>query len=57
MRPELSDYGVTVCFSDLVFLFDANALLYCSCSQCFNNRENSVYAVMLTASWLLPESG
>ena len=31
--------------------------LYCSYSQCFNNRVDSVYAVMLTASWLLPDSG
>ena len=30
MRPELSDFGFTVCYSNLVFLFDANA---CSWSQ------------------------
>ena len=50
MRPEWSDFGFTVCYSNLVFVFDANAGLYCSCSQCFDNRVDSLYAVMLTAS-------
>ena len=26
MRPEWSDLGFTVCYSNLVFLFDANIL-------------------------------
>ena len=25
MRPEWSDFGFTVCYSNLIFLFDANA--------------------------------
>ena len=41
-------------FLFLMQMLDYN---YCSWSQCFNTRVDSVYAVMLTTSWLLPDSG
>ena len=33
MRPEWSDFGFTVCYSNLVFLFDANAWQLPGCYQ------------------------